>query len=135
MGHLANPYSRLYNACIMSWTVLTVAELDAWFGTLTDREQEAITAVVRVLAAEGPMLGRPFVDRIAISKFHNMKELRPRGIAKHIRILFIFDPQRAAVLLLGGNKKGQWERWYRRAVPEADSRYERYLEETGVDDP
>lgn len=59
------------------------------------------------------------------SKFHNMKELCSRGGAKHIRILFVFDPRRAAGLLLGGNKEGQWERWYRRAVPQADSRYER----------
>ena len=75
------------------------------------------------------------MDRVATSKFHNMKELRPRGGAKHIRILFIFDPRRAAVLLLGRNKEGQWERWYRRAVPQADIRYERYLREAGLDDP
>ena len=119
----------------MSWPIFTVAEFDAWFETLTDTEQEAVTAVMRVLAATGPVLGRPFVDRIATSQFHNMKELRPPGAAKHIRILFVFDPQRAAVLLLGGNKKGQWERWYRQAVPEADSRYDRYLQEAGLHDP
>ena len=119
----------------MSWSILTVVEFNTWFGTLTDREQEEITAVMRLLAARGPMLGRPFVDRIATSRFHNMKELRPRGAAKHIRILFIFDPRRSAVLLMGGNKKGQWEPWYRRAVPQADSRYERYLQEKGLDDP
>ena len=118
----------------MSWPMLTVAEFDTWFEMLTDREQEAVTAVMRVLAAAGPVLGRPFVDRVATSRFHNMKELRPPGTAKHIRILFIFDPQRAAVLLLGGDKQGKWERWYRRAVPEADSRYERYLRESGLDD-
>ena len=119
----------------MSWPIFTVAAFDTWFGTLTDREQEEITAVMRLVAVKGPTLGRPFVDRIATSKFHNMKELRPRGAARHIRILFVFDPRRAAVLLLGGNKEGQWERWYRRAVPEADSRYERYLQEAGLDDP
>ena len=119
----------------MSWPILTVAEFDTWFGALTDREQEEIAAVMRLLAVKGPTLGRPFVDRVATSKFHNMKELRLRGAAKHIRILFVFDPRRSAVLLLGGNKAGQWERWYRRAVPQADSRYERYLREEGLDDP
>ena len=90
---------------------------------------------MRLLAVRGPMLGRPFVDRIATSKFHNMKELCPRGAVKHIRILFIFDPRRAAVLLVGGNKEGRWESWYRRAVPQADSPYVRYLQETGLDNP
>lgn len=102
---------------------------------LTDTAQDEIRAAMRVLAAWGPTLGKPFVDRMATSKFHNMKELRPRGGAKHIRILFIFDPRRAAVLLSGGNKEGQWERWYRRAVPQADSRYERYLRAEGLDTP
>ncbi len=119
----------------MRWSIFTVAEFDIWFMALTDTEQDEITAVMRLLAAEGPTLGRPFVDRVTTSKFHNMKELRPRGGAKHIRILFIFDPRRAAVLLLGGNKEGQWDRWYRRAVPQADSRYERYRREVGLDDP
>ena len=73
------------------------------------------------------MLGRPLVDRIEGSRYHNMKELRPPGRTQHIRILFIFDPRRAAVLLLGGDKKGHWERWYLRSIPEAERRYERYL--------
>jgi hypothetical protein len=31
--------------------------------------------------------------------------------------------------LLGGDKSGRWEDWYRAAVPEADRLYEVYLEE------
>jgi hypothetical protein len=40
----------------------------------------------------------------------NMKELR---VSKGgtIRILFAFDPRRHAILLLGGDKSGQWEAW------------------------
>jgi len=30
------------------------------------------------LAAEGPALGRPLADRVKGSRYHNMKELRPR---------------------------------------------------------
>ena len=119
----------------MSWDIFTVAEFDAWFETLTLAEEEKVAAAMRLLADRGPVLGRPFVDRIKTSESHNMKELRPSGTARNIRILFIFDPQRQAVLLLGGNKEGQWSAWYRRAVPEADRRYERYLDESGIDNP
>ena len=49
-----------------------------------------------------------------------MKELRPRGEAKDCRVLFMFDPRRQAILLLGGDKSGQWERWYIEAIPEAE---------------
>jgi DNA-binding transcriptional regulator YiaG len=34
-----------------------------------------------------------------------------------------------AVLLLGGNKTGRWNEWYRQAIPEAERLYETYLAE------
>ena len=57
---------------------------------------------------------------MAGSSFHNMKELRPAGTS--IRILFIFDPDRQAILLLGGDKAGSWRRWYDRNIPIAEQR-------------
>jgi hypothetical protein len=55
-----------------------------------------------------------------------MKELRPRR--GNIRVLFAFDPQRTAILLVGGDKTGRWEEWYRRMIPVADRLYEEHLE-------
>ena len=43
--------------------------------------------------------------------------------------MFIFDPRREAILLVGGDKSGQWAKWYRTAIPEAERLYEEYLEE------
>ena len=62
------------------------------------------------------------------SQYHHLKELRPLEAAKHVRILFVFDPTRQATLLLGGNKAGTWARWYRAAIPQADALYAAYLE-------
>jgi hypothetical protein len=56
-----------------------------------------------------------------------MKELRPPS--GNLRVLFIFDPHRTAILLLGGNKTHRWESWYRQAIPLADQLYDEYLEE------
>ena len=59
-----------------------------------------------------------------------MKELRPPSAGRtEIRILFVFDPWRAAVLLIAGDKSGQWSRWYKSAIPEAEERYALYLKE------
>ena len=44
-------------------------------------------------------------------------------------MLFAFDPRRHAILLLGGNKSGQWDEWYQWAVSEADDLYGAYLNE------
>ncbi|GAA3376849.1 hypothetical protein GCM10020367_50170 [Streptomyces sannanensis] len=57
-----------------------------------------------------------------------MKELRPGSAGdSEVRILFIFDPLRQAVLLLAGDKAGNWEGWYEEAIPIADARYEDHL--------
>jgi hypothetical protein len=40
--------------------------------------------------------------------------------------VYAFDPRRAAILLLGGDKTGQ-DRWYEQHVPEADDLYDDYL--------
>ncbi len=74
-------------------------------------------------------MGRPTVDKVSRSKFHNMKELRPAGTS--IRILFIFDPNRQAILLLGGDKKGNWKSWYDQNIPVAEERYENWLASEG----
>jgi hypothetical protein len=59
-----------------------------------------------------------------------MKELRPPSSGRtEIRILLVFDPYRSAVLLVAGDKSGQWKTWYRSAVPEAERLYENYLDE------
>jgi hypothetical protein len=81
------------------------------------------------LMDDGPSLGRPLVDRIAGSRLHNLKELRPGSSgASEVRILFIFDPVRNAVLLVAGDKSGRWKEWYAEAIPAAEALYEAYLE-------
>jgi hypothetical protein len=82
------------------------------------------------LLDEGPALGRPLADRVNGSRLHNLKELRPgsSGNSK-VRILFIFDPVRNAVLLVAGDKSGRWQEWYMQAIPAAEAAYEQYLKE------
>jgi hypothetical protein len=55
-----------------------------------------------------------------------MKELIP--LASDIRILFAFDPRRIAILLIAGNKSGEWEEWYKTLVPKADRLFDEHLE-------
>lgn len=38
-------------------------------------------------------------------------------------------PNRRAVILLGGDKRGDWSGWYERNVPLADDLYDVYLRE------
>jgi hypothetical protein len=84
------------------------------------------------LLDDGPALGRPLADRVSGSRLHNLKELRPGSSGTtEVRILFIFDPARNAVLLVAGDKSGRWDQWYRDAIPAAETAYEAYLKGRG----
>jgi hypothetical protein len=107
------------------WKVEYTDQFEDWWLTLSEQEQEAVTAAVEALEDRGPALGRPFVDMIQASRHANMKELRPRG--GNIRVMFAFDPRRTAILLIGGDKTGQWEAWYEEMVPIADALYDDHL--------
>ena len=110
----------------MAWEVRLTDALKDWFeNELSDEEQDAITAAGHVLADRGPSLGRPLVDNVHQSRHKNMKELIPPS--GNIRILFAFDPERKAILLIGGDKTGEWNKWYGRNVPLADALYDQHL--------
>ncbi|MGH9090595.1 MAG: type II toxin-antitoxin system RelE/ParE family toxin [Acidimicrobiales bacterium] len=110
------------------WDVEVTDDFATWWNGLTADQQESVTDRVDLLAERGPNLGRPVVERIHSSRHHNMKELRAAkdGV---LRVLFMFDPRRQAILLIGGDKSGHWESWYERAIPLADERYDEYLAE------
>jgi len=115
----------------MSWTVIVVEPCLSWLHDLrrTDRDTLVlISQAITVLAEEGPALGRPLVDTIAGSKLPNLKELRPGSAGgTEVRLLFIFDPQRRAVFLVGGDKAGKWSQWYKAAIPQAELAYAEHL--------
>jgi hypothetical protein len=67
------------------------------------------------------------VDTIKQSRHKNIKELIPP--ASDIRVLFAFDPHRAAILLIGGDKSGGWSTWYDQMVPVADNLFDEHLRE------
>jgi hypothetical protein len=122
----------------VAWDIELVAEVEAWFLALCrDEPQTAdlIQAAIDVLEREGPTLGRPLADRITGSKIHNLKELRPASCgASEVRILFVFDPRRCAVLLVAGDKRGRWSEWYAAGIPLAEQRYQKHLTALEVTD-
>lgn len=114
----------------MSWDVYFAEPAEQWILELSDKDYEAIMAAIELLEEQGPTLGRPAADRIEGTRHHNMKELRSFG--GHLRVLFAFDPKRRAILLVGGDKAGDWSGWYERNIPIADHLYDDYLREEGL---
>jgi hypothetical protein len=112
----------------MPWAVILVAEVEEWFLGLDAPTAALVAAAIDRLEDSGPALPRPLADRLRGSRLHNMKELRPGSAgSSEVRIVFCFDPRRQAILLVAGDKSGQWQDWYKRAIPLAELRYERWL--------
>jgi hypothetical protein len=117
----------------MEWEVLFDQEFDEWLGALDVELQDEIWTYIELLRRVGPNLGRPRVDTVKGSDFRNMKELRIQHRGDPWRILFAFDPRRNAILLVGGNKRGD-RRWYQENIPVADRRFRRHLESLEQDE-
>ncbi len=110
------------------WEIEFTEEFEAWWNTLNEDEQVSLAASVEVLRQLGPTLPRPHADTIKGSKHKNMKELRTQHQGRPFRTFFAFDPQRSAILLIGGDKTGD-DRFYDRMIPIADELYDQHLEE------
>lgn len=117
----------------MTWGIVIVDEVRDWLRGLRKSDPatlQLISAAIDVLAAQGPSLGRPLVDTITNSELRHLKELRPGSSGgSEIRILFAFDPVRRAVLLVAGDKAGNWDTWYQKSIPLAEERYGDFLED------
>jgi hypothetical protein len=100
----------------------------------TGHSHELVVAALELLAERGPLLGRPLVDTVNGSRHSNMKELRPGSAGRtELRALFAFDPQRKAIVLVAGDKQGQWRRWYTDNIPVADDRFDAHLQKLPKD--
>jgi hypothetical protein len=113
------------------WSIKTTGDVREWLRALRQSDPDvyrSVNVAIDMLAEVGPGLGRPLVDTLQGSSIGNLKELRPRsGRDVAIRVLFVFDPWSQAVLLVAGNKAGDWTRWYRTAIPTAETAYESWL--------
>ncbi len=104
----------------LSKSVQMTREFRAWLNTLDAERQSNVGGTLKLIAGGGPTKGRPHVDVIHGSRLHKLKEAR---IDRGTRVLFAFDSNRKAIMLVGGDKTGKWNRWYPRHVQLAERLY------------
>jgi hypothetical protein len=117
----------------VEWEILITTQVEDFLDQLYEADpvsHQLVNQAILVLERNGPGEGRPLVDTITASRIANMKELRPPSAGRsEIRILLVFDPWRSVILLVAGDKSGQWNKWYRTAIPQAEQSYDDYLAE------
>jgi hypothetical protein len=112
----------------VEWEVEYTDEFADWWDGLTAAEQEDVNASVILLQRLGPHLRFPHSSSVEGSKYSRMRELRIQHKGRPYRVVYAFDPRRAAILLIGGDKTGN-DRWYETFVPIADRLFAEHLNE------
>lgn len=110
-----------------NWVVKFTPVFEQWWQSIDAGAQAAVDAYVTMLEERGPTLGFPYSSKVTRSRYAHMRELRVQHGGRPYRVLYAFDPRRVAVLLAGGNKKGD-DRFYERLIPIADRLYDEHLE-------
>lgn len=110
------------------WEVLFHDEFLPEFRQFPGIAKRELAARLERLQELGPLLGRPYVDTLKGARHPNMKELRFEADGGVWRVAFAFDPERAAILLVGGDKAGISKgRFYADLIDIADRRFAQHL--------
>ena len=110
----------------MKWEVEYTDEFEAWWNTLTEKQQICVAASVALLEKMGPSLPFPHSSSVHGSRHGHMRELRTQCEGHPLRTLYAFDPRRTAILLIGGDKTGRGQ-WYEEFIHIADNLYDVHL--------
>ena len=78
------------------------------------------------LESRGPNLPYPHSSGIKGSRHSHMRELRVQSHGNPLRVFYAFNPERTAILLIGGDKTGN-ARFYDEMIPVADDLYDEHL--------
>ena len=112
----------------MNWAVSLHDAFAPEFDEMEEAVQDELLAMLNMLVAVGPQLGRPHADTLSGSRHANMKELRFTTAGGVWRAAFAFDPERKAILLVTGDKAGTAQkRFYKALIAKADRRYDDHL--------
>ncbi len=112
----------------MAWEVEFDEAFAAEFDELPETVRDELLAHALLLENSGPHLKRPHADTLNGSKHANMKELRFGADDGVWRVAYAFDPRRAGILLVAGDKSGgSGKRFYKRLIKTADERFDAHL--------
>ena len=112
----------------MPWAVEFDDTFEGEFRAFPEDVQDEFLALAQLLEHFGPNLKRPHCDTLKGSKHANMKELRFSAAGGVWRVALAFDPERKALLLVGGDKSGSGhKKFYKALIRTADRRFDAHL--------
>jgi hypothetical protein len=113
--------------------VIVTDEFRDWYNGLSDIQTACVVRMVTRLEVMGLRLGFPHSSAIRGTGVA-MRELRTQCSGRFLRVFYIFDEERQAVLLIGGDKTGN-ENFYLEMVPQAETIWAQYRQERAATKP
>lgn len=107
--------------------VIVTDEFRDWYRDLSTADSEAVARYVDLLGVQGVALGHPYSSAIQGASFA-LRELRVQSQGRPLRVFYAFDPNRHAVVIVGGDKTGN-DRFYEEYIPLATAIWNEYLRE------
>ncbi|HIE0125176.1 TPA: type II toxin-antitoxin system RelE/ParE family toxin [Stenotrophomonas maltophilia] len=108
----------------MAWAINVTDDAKEFLDGLTADERVEVFASIRLLGQLGPALRRPTSGTLRDSELSKLKELRIPFERKQFRIIYAFDSEQNAILLVGGDKVPLGEkRWYPKYIAKAKALY------------
>ena len=106
-------------------------QVEKWIDSLTPYDRSSMLPVVIALARFGDDLQSMASKQMKSRRQHDIHELR--SLAGNLRVLYTYDRDRGnkPVLLVGGDKTGEWNRWYDRHLDRAVATRNDYLRSQG----
>lgn len=108
------------------WQIVMTETFESWLNDQPQTVYDAVLSSLKLLAINGPNLGRPHVDSVYDSAHSNMKELRTKSKGRQIRSFFAFDTERRAIILCSSIKHGD-KQFYKKMIALADELYQIHL--------
>jgi hypothetical protein len=111
--------------------VIATDEFVTWWEGLPEKQHDAVRVAIDLLEQFGIALPLPHSSAIEGSR-SALRELRRKSGKHQLRVFYVFDHTREAIVLIGGDKLGAGNRvFYDKMVPAAESIWEQYLREQG----
>jgi hypothetical protein len=115
--------------------VISTDKFAQWFDRLEEVHVDPVIIAVSKLEQAGVALGHPASSAIKGTSFA-LRELRIKSSGHALRIFYAFDPERAAVLLIGGDKTGRKsDVFYKEMTAKSERIWRQYLAEQSRGEP
>lgn len=111
----------------VAWSVEVTDHFETWWNSLSEEEQVSVDGMIRVLETHGASLGSPYSSDVSRIRSAALRQLLVPHGGRWIRVLYVVDDLRRALVLLLGSMAAVDQKCPRVQIELAESIYANYV--------